>query len=331
MTEVAMLEIDRVSKHFATRVGPEGSGVRSLVAVDSVSLQVLDGEALGIVGESGCGKTTLGRLMVNLTRPSKGTIQFAGENIVDLTGSALRAFRSAVQIVFQDPFGSLNPRLRIGDSIGEPLLNRGWPRAQIRQRVAEMLEAVGLSADVAGRYPHAFSGGQRQRIGIARALVVQPALLVCDEAVSALDVSVQAQILNLLADMRREQAFTLVFISHNLGVIRFLCSRIAVMYLGRIVELAPEKSLFEAPRHPYTQALIAAIPQPDPTLHERGRPLPGEPPSPLSPPSGCHFRLRCPHATGECAAQAPPLRELASDHWVACHHPLVCTGRGTDT
>jgi len=314
-----ILELDHLCKEFPVR--GMGRGGQTLRAVDDVSLAVAQGETLGIVGESGCGKTTLGRLVLRLTEPTGGSIRFRGDEIRRFSRRDMKRFRRHVQMVFQDPYSSLNPRMRVGEIIGEPLENVHVPRSEARHRVAETMELVGLSPASASRFPHAFSGGQRQRIGIARALVVRPSVLVCDEAVSALDVSVQAQILNLLQTIQRRVSLTIVFISHSLGVIRFLSDRIAVMYLGRIVEHAPESALFSAPQHPYTRALISAVPEPDPAWRGQRRILSGEMPNPADPPPGCPFHPRCPIARERCAREFPRLRTQAPGHTAACHYP----------
>ena len=321
LPEGSLLEVEDLAVHF-----PIGSarlrGTRQVLrAVDGVSLSLMAGETLGIVGESGCGKTTLGRAILRLLTPTAGTIRFEGRDITRARGAELAPMRRALQAIFQDPFGSLNPRLRVRDTIGEPLVNLGWPRARIEARVAEVMRIVGLPPEYATRYPHAFSGGQRQRIGIARALSPSPRLIVCDEAVSALDVSIQAQILNLLKDVQAEFGVAYLFVSHNLAVVRHLSHRVAVMYLGRIVELSDEAGLFSAPLHPYTAALISAVPEPDPRLPPAPPALEGELPSPMAPPSGCTFRTRCPIAVQRCAREAPPLAEHAPGRFARCHFP----------
>jgi oligopeptide/dipeptide ABC transporter ATP-binding protein len=286
-----------------------------------VSFALDAGETLGVVGESGCGKSTLARMILRLIEPSAGSIRLLGQDITHLPEQKLRPLRRDLQAVFQDPISSLNPRMRVGDIIEEPLVNLGLRRAARRARVAELIDVVGLPGDAAGRYPHALSGGQRQRTAIARALAGRPKLIVCDEATSALDVSVQAQILNLLSDLQRRFAVSLLFISHNLGAVRHLAHRVAVMYLGRLVEIAPEAELFEHPHHPYTAALLAAIPQPVPDAAVPP-PLPGEVPSPIEPPSGCYFHPRCAGAQARCRAEAPQLRPLpGSAALVRCHFP----------
>ncbi len=316
-----LLEVENLSVHFP--VGAKGwrKVQRTLRAVDGVSLHIDTGETLGIVGESGCGKTTLGRAILRMLVPTEGLIRFDWQDITRASGRELAPVRRTLQAIFQDPFGSLNPRLRVRDIVGEPLVNLGWSRELLAARVAEVMQIVGLPPEYATRYPHAFSGGQRQRIGIARALAPSPRLIVCDEAVSALDVSIQAQILNLLKNVQAEFGVAYLFVSHNLAVVRHLSHRVAVMYLGRIVELSDEPSLFAAPLHPYTAALISAVPEPDPTRALGPPALEGELPSPLSPPSGCTFRTRCPIAAERCALEAPSLAKHAPGRWVRCHFP----------
>jgi oligopeptide/dipeptide ABC transporter ATP-binding protein len=315
-----ILVAEHLSKDFRVAGGRHGPA-RLLRAVEDVSFTLSAGETLGVVGESGCGKSTLGRMILRLSAPSAGEIRFLGQDITHLSERALRPLRRHLQAVFQDPISSLNPRMRVGDIIAEPLVNLGMRRSDRRERVAELLDVVGLPADAAGRYPHAFSGGQRQRIAIARALAASPKLIVCDEAISSLDVSVQAQILNLLSDLQGRFALALFFISHNLGAVRHLAHRVAVMYLGRLVEIAPEAELFEHPHHPYTAALLAAVPEPVPD-RAIPPPLPGEVPSPIEPPSGCHFHPRCARAEARCRAEAPELRALPrSGALVRCHFP----------
>jgi oligopeptide/dipeptide ABC transporter ATP-binding protein len=308
-----LLAFEGVVREFAV-------GARTFRAVDGVSFHVGPGETLGLVGESGCGKTTVGRLILRLLPPTAGRIVFDGQDVTRLPERRLRGFRRQVQVVFQDPYSSLNPRLTVRDIVGEPLRNFGASRREAATRVAALLDRVGLPPEYMSRYPHAFSGGQRQRIGIARALALSPRLLVCDEAVSSLDVSVQAQILNLLADLQRELGLALLFISHNLAVVRHVSHRVAVMYLGRLVELAPEPALFQHPRHPYTRALLAAVPEPDPAVPAPVV-LPGEIPSPLDPPAGCRFQTRCPRAEARCRTAEPALTEEQPGHWVRCYFP----------
>jgi len=292
---------------------------RRLRAVDGVDLAIAPGETLGIVGESGCGKSTLARLMLRLLPPSAGRILLLGEDVTDLPERAMRPRRRHLQAVFQDPVSSLNPRLTVRDIIAEPLRALAIPRPAMDSRVREMLDLVGLPADAAARYPHAFSGGQRQRIAIARALAGEPKILICDEATSALDVSVQAQILNLLSELQSRFGLAVVFVSHNLGAIRHVSHRVAVMYLGRIVELGPEAAIFDTPAHPYTHALLAAVPEIDVTAPDT--PLAGEVPSPLDRPSGCHFQPRCPRAQPRCAQDDPTLAPYGENHDVRCFFP----------
>ena len=316
-----LLQVDDLAVHFPVRARSYGAPAQTLRAVDGVSLRLQAGETLGIVGESGCGKTTLGRAVLRLLTPTTGSIRLDGEDLTHAHGRDLVRLRRAMQAIFQDPFGSLNPRMRMHDIIAEPLVNLGWQRARITTRVAEVMDIVGLPMEFATRYPHAFSGGQRQRIGIARALAPSPRLIVCDEAVSALDVSIQAQILNLLKDVQTELGVSYLFVSHNLAVVRYLSHRVAVMYLGRIVEICDEPSLFANPLHPYTVALIAAVPEPDPALALAPLALEGDLPSPLDMPSGCAFRTRCPIATARCQDEAPELVEHSSGRFVRCHYP----------
>jgi oligopeptide/dipeptide ABC transporter ATP-binding protein len=308
------LELRDLEVHFPGR----GAPVR---AVDGVSFSVAPGEALGLVGESGCGKSTLANAVTGFVPATAGSIRVHGSEIVGADRAALRAMRERVQMVFQDPVTSLNPRMRIGDAVGEPLLVRGHARGKaLRDRVAALLDEVGLSPEHAGRYPHQFSGGQRQRIVIARALALRPELLVCDEPVSALDVSVRAQILNLLVELQSRLGMASLFVSHDLAVVRHVCDRVAVMYLGRLAELAPAAALYDSPRHPYTQALLAAVPEPDPVL-QRAKTrvaLSGEIPSPAAPPSGCRFHTRCPLAQDICRSEVPTWR-AAGQSMVACH------------
>jgi oligopeptide transport system ATP-binding protein len=319
----ALLEVDRLVKHFPVG-GGMFSGPSALVrAVDGVSFSIRRGETVGLVGESGCGKTTTGRCILQLERPTSGRIVFEGIDLTTLDDAALRAVRRRVQVIFQDPYSSLNPRMTIGQILAEPLKVHGIvrERAAREARVRELLEQVGLLPQHARRYPHQLSGGQRQRVGIARALAMEPSLIVCDEPVSALDVSIQAQIINLLEDLQNRLGLTYLFIAHDLSVVRHISDRVVVMYLGKIVEVADRRALYEEPLHPYTRALLSAVPIPDPALEARREHtvLRGEVPSPLRPPPGCVFHPRCPIAVERCSAEIPPLREIKPGHWAACH------------
>ena len=320
-----LLQVDDLRVSFPIRSGFFRSAGGSIHAVNGISLRLNDGETLGLVGESGCGKTSAGRAILRLIPHTvavvTGAVRFDGHDIYALKPKPLRALRRHMQIIFQDPVGSLNPRLTVGAMIGEPILtHRLLPKNQIRDRVAELLERVGFSPDAAGLYPHEFSGGQRQRIGIARALALNPRLVICDEPVSALDVSIQAQVLNLLADLRRQMKLSYLFIAHNLAVVEHVSDRIAVMYLGRIMETAPARTLTRSPRHPYTQALLSAVPRPVPRRQEQRIVPAGEVPSPAHPPSGCPFHPRCPLVRPRCRAQMPPLEVKGRDvnHLAAC-------------
>ncbi|TAL06173.1 MAG: dipeptide ABC transporter ATP-binding protein [Verrucomicrobia bacterium] len=354
---MSLLEIQNLKVHFPVKHGLFSRRREHVKAVDGVSFAIAPGETLGLVGESGCGKTTLGRAIVRLVEPTAGRILFEGDDLAHVNGSALRAKRRSLQMIFQDPFSSLNPRMTVEDIIGEPLDIHGLARENARSsrreeaqsnsetgtrdserksqslltsaatkvrsaraaRVAELLAAVGLDAAYAQRYPHEFSGGQRQRIGIARALAVEPKLIVCDEPVSALDVSVQAQIINLLQDLQQQRGIAYLFIAHDLAVVEHISRRVMVMYLGKVVELAEAKEVIRAPKHPYTQALISAIPEIDPDTKRKRIVLPGDVPSPIDPPSGCPFHPRCPVAEARCKSEVPALREISSGHHAACH------------
>jgi oligopeptide/dipeptide ABC transporter ATP-binding protein len=313
-TNQQLVNVRHLVKHFPV----EGSDdvVR---AVDDVSFEILRGETLGLVGESGCGKSTVGRCLLRLIEPTAGQIDFDGRNVRSLNRSDLRELRREMQIVFQDPYASLNPRMKVGDIVGEPLvIHKIGTKNERRERVGELLRRVGLDPDYRKRYPHEFSGGQRQRIGVARTLALNPKLIVADEPVSALDVSVQAQVVNLLQDLQKEFGLTYLFISHGLAVVEHISTRVAVMYLGRIVEIASAADLYLRPLHPYTQALLSAIPVPDPKRKRERIVLQGDVPTPINPPSGCRFRTRCPIAIDECARIDPELRELSPGHRVAC-------------
>jgi peptide/nickel transport system ATP-binding protein len=307
-----MLEVRGLKKYF-------GRGDYPVRAVDDVSFEIRKGEVLGLVGESGSGKSTIGRSVLKLIEPTAGEVKFEGTDLAPLSTRDMRPYRRRLQIIFQDPYASLNPRRRVGDTLDEAMATHDLhPGPARRERIAELLSLVGLAPEHAQRFPHEFSGGQRQRIGIARALAVEPQFIVADEPVSALDVSIQAQVINLLSDLRERFALTMLFISHDLDVVEYLCDRIVVLYLGKVMEVAPAQALYTAPRHPYTQALLEASPRPDPQTRRERRLLQGDIPSPVNPPSGCVFRTRCPYAQDACAATVPPLREVEPGRWKAC-------------
>jgi len=314
-----LLEVKNLRKYFPIRGGIFSRVVANVKAVEDVSFNVQRGEVVGLVGESGSGKTTVGRSILRLIEPSAGEVLFDGVDVTKLSKAQMREYRKRMQIIFQDPFASLNPRMSVGDIIGEAMTIHNLARGKEReQRVAQLLERVGLSPSHMRRYPHEFSGGQRQRIGIARALAVDPQFIVADEPVSALDVSIQAQVVNLLQDLKDELGLTLLFIAHDLGVVEYISDHVIVMYLGRIMEIAPAKELYANPIHPYTEALLSAVPIPDPTVKRDRIILQGDIPSPINPPSGCVFRTRCPIATKECAEVVPPLVEVSPGHFKAC-------------
>ncbi len=315
-----VIEVKDLKKHFPVKKGLLRRTVGQVYAVDGVTFTVRAGETLGLVGESGCGKTTAGRAAMRLVEPTSGSIKVEGKEIMGLSKGDLRPYRRQMQIIFQDPFSSLNPRMTAGDIVGEPLLVHGVANAKERQeQVSALFARVGLRPAQMSNYPHQFSGGQRQRIGIARALALGPKLIVGDEPVSALDVSIQAQVINLLMELQAERRLSYLFISHNLAVVEHISHQIAVMYLGRIVEYADTRSIFTNAQHPYTEALLAAVPVPDPAIKRKKIVLQGDVPSPVKPPSGCHFHTRCPYAVARCKVESPPLREIAPGHLVSCH------------
>ncbi|MFT5508397.1 MAG: oligopeptide/dipeptide ABC transporter ATP-binding protein [Hyphomicrobiaceae bacterium] len=316
-----VLEVVDLKKHFPVKKGIFQTTVGQVFAVDGVSFTINEGETLGLVGESGCGKSTVGRALMRLIEPTSGTIKLDGRDVTNLSKRELRPFRREMQIIFQDPFSSLDPRMTAGKIVGEPLSVHGIgdSRDERREMVAELFERVGLRKGQMDNFPHQFSGGQRQRIGIARALALNPKLIVGDEPVSALDVSIQAQVINLLLDLQAERQLSYLFISHNLAVVEHISHKIAVMYLGRIVEYASKEAIFRSPKHPYTKALLSAVPVPDPTLKRDKLVLQGDVPSPVNPPKGCHFHTRCPFAEDICRKDSPPLREITPGQLAACH------------
>jgi len=314
-----VIEVENLKKHFPVKKGLLRRTVGQVLALDGVSFAIGRGETLGLVGESGCGKSTLARTVLRLIEPTAGAIRVGGRDITGLPKRELRPYRREMQIIFQDPFSSLNPRMSAGDIVGEPLQIHGFARQQRRERVAELFELVGLAPAQMTSFPHQFSGGQRQRICIARALALDPKLIVADEPVSALDVSIRAQVINLMMDLQRRKHLSYLFIAHDLAVVEHISRRIAVMYLGKIVEYADKKTLFLDPLHPYTEALLSAVPVPNPKLRRAKRILPGDVPSPMHPPPGCPFHTRCPYVEPRCRVEVPALREVRPGHWVSCH------------
>ncbi len=315
-----LLEVKGLEKHFYAGKSLFKRARSVCKAVDSVSFKIHQGKTLGLVGESGCGKSTLGRCILRLIEPSAGTITISGQDITRMNARELKAMRKEMQMIFQDPFASLSPRMTIHDILREPLdIHNIGTVAQREEKIAEVMHTVGLRPQALNRYPHEFSGGQRQRVGIARALVLEPKLIIADEPVSALDVSVQAQVLNLIAELQETRGISFLFIAHDLAVVQHTCDEVGVMYLGKIVERAPAEILYRQPKHPYTQALLSAIPVPDPTHTTEHVPLIGDIPSPLNPPSGCAFHPRCKYATERCSREAPTLTQTQGDHWTACH------------
>jgi oligopeptide/dipeptide ABC transporter ATP-binding protein len=320
LNSAPLLSVKGLVKHFPVKKGLLQQTVGQVHAVDGISFDIAEGETLGLVGESGCGKSTAGKTILRLIEPTAGEIRVNGERIDRLSRREMRPYRRELQVVFQDPYSSLNPRLRIRDIIGEPLKNYGVAEGRaLNERVETLAGKVGLRPEALARYPHEFSGGQRQRIGIARALALNPGLIICDEPVSALDVSVQAQVINLLMDLQDELGLSYLFIAHDLAVVEHISHRVAVMYLGKIVELTDKRSLFSNPQHPYTEALLSAVPVPDPTLERRRVILLGDVPSPVTPPSGCRFHTRCPYAFERCKIEEPLMKEVKPSHFVACH------------
>jgi oligopeptide/dipeptide ABC transporter ATP-binding protein len=315
-----LLDVKNLVKHYPVRKGVFGRVTGQVHAVDDVSFTIAEGETLGLVGESGCGKSTTGKAVLKLLDPTSGSIEWRGRRIDQLSAANMRPYRRELQAVFQDPYSSLNPRMRAEDIVGEPIRNfESASRAEIRERIAALFDKVGLRTDQLIKYPYEFSGGQRQRLGIARALALRPKLIVCDEPVSALDVSVQAQVINLLMDLQAELQLSYLFVAHDLAVVEHISHRVAVMYLGKIVEFTDTRSLFTNPQHPYTEALLSAVPAPDPRARKKRMILGGDVPSPINPPSGCRFHTRCPYAFDRCRAEEPATLEVRPGHFVACH------------
>ena len=317
---MSLLEVENLKKYFPVKKGVFSRTVGQVRAVDGVSFTLKRGETLGLVGESGCGKTTVGRSILRLIEPTSGSVKFNGKDLLGLDREALRNTRASLQIIFQDPFSSLDPRMNVGQIIAEPIRNHiKIPKSEIRERVAYLMERVGLHPEQSKRYPHEFSGGQRQRIGIARALALNPLAIICDEPVSALDVSIQAQVINLLAQLQEQLNLSYLFIAHDLSVVEHISDRVAVMYLGRIVELTTDRELYRNPLHPYSRALLSAVPVPDPEIQKQKIVLQGDVPSPINPPSGCTFHTRCPECEDICPREIPVFKDVGNEHWVACH------------
>ena len=317
---MALLEVQNLKKYFPVKKGVLSRTIGFVRAVDRVSFSIEQGETLGLVGESGCGKTTVGRSILRLIEPTSGQVRFNGQDLLGLDRETLRRVRASLQIIFQDPFSSLNPRMNVGQIIAEPIKNHlEISTAEIKERVAHLMERVGLHPEQMSRYPHEFSGGQRQRVGIARALALNPLLIICDEPVSALDVSIQAQVINLLAQLQEQMNLSYLFIAHDLSVVEHISNRVAVMYLGNIVELANDQELYRNPLHPYTQALLSAVPIPDPEVQKKRIILQGDVPSPLNPPAGCAFHPRCHKREDLCSLKEPEFQDLGGEHWIACH------------
>jgi oligopeptide/dipeptide ABC transporter ATP-binding protein len=317
---MALLEVENLKKYFPVKKGVLSRTVGQVRAVDGISFTLKRGETLGLVGESGCGKTTVGRSILRLIEPTAGRVIFNGKNLLELDREGLRNMRASLQIIFQDPFSSLDPRMNVGQIIAEPIKNHlKISKSEIQERVAYLMERVGLHPEQRGRYPHEFSGGQRQRIGIARALALNPLAIICDEPVSALDVSIQAQVINLLAQLQEQLNLSYLFIAHDLSVVEHISDRVAVMYLGRIVELTTDRELYRNPLHPYSQALLSAVPVPDPETSKQRILLQGDVPSPMNPPTGCTFHTRCPERVDICSQEIPVFKDTGSEHWVACH------------
>jgi oligopeptide transport system ATP-binding protein len=320
MATDALLEVNNLKKHFPIKGGVFSKTIGHVYAVDGVSFTLNYGETLGLVGESGCGKSTTGRTVLRLLEPTDGVIKFEGQDITEVDKGEMRALRRQMQIIFQDPYASLNPRMTVGSIIGEPLEIHKIAKGSAKEdQVSSLQTKVGLRAEDMRKYPHEFSGGQRQRIGNARALGLNPKLIVCDEPVSALDVSIQAQVINLLEDLQEEFSLSYLFIAHNLNVVEHISDRVAVMYLGKIVELASDTDLYNNPQHPYTEALLSAVPLPDPTIEKKRIILQGDVPSPINPPSGCHFHTRCPYKEKICEEEVPEFKDVGGGHWVSCH------------